>query len=74
MSQIDDGGQLAAVSFRDGCVLSALQGMLARENLVGAGKATEVAKKAYEYADAVIARKREDEKPKAQETTEPKDG
>lgn len=61
MAGIDDGGQLASISYRDALVMSAVQGYLGRDVLPASASPEPIAKLAYAIADAVIRRKRTDE-------------
>lgn len=63
MAQIDEGGQLASISYRDALVMSAVQGYLGRDVLPANASPGPIAKLAYLIADEVIKRKRTDENP-----------
>lgn len=68
---IDDGGQVASITYRAALIMSVVGGLVSRDTIPGAGKPEVIAKQSCDIADAVIKRIRETEKTPEQPAVHP---
>ncbi|KKM94190.1 hypothetical protein LCGC14_1200960 [marine sediment metagenome] len=60
---IDDGGQVASITYRAALIMSLAGGLVSRETIPGGGKPEVIARQSCDMADAIIKRIRETERP-----------